>query len=154
MANKLNLIFTMEKYLKVIKPFSLLDEDHEFTTDDVFEKNADGNYECTTTNENNLEDTDISISKSEEITYEIGVECVKDLIDLGYLSDKNEDKKVDNGSYVNIFDEIDKLRDSYTNNLKTIDDRHKDDPACLKTEDEAVTTNLIKLLDYLKSLKK
>ena len=95
----------MEKYLKVIKPFFLLDEDHEFTTDDVFEKNADGNHECTTT-------------------------------------------------YVNIFDEIDKLRDSYTNNLKTIDDRHKDDPACLKTEDEAVTTNLIKLLDYLKSLKK
>ena len=123
----------MEKYLKVIKPFSLLDEDHEFTTDDVFEKNADGNYECTTSNENNLEDTNVSISKSEEI---------------------KDNDKTDNGSYVNIFDEIDKLRDSYTNNLKTIDDRHKDDPACLKTEDEAVTTNLIKLLDYLKSLKK
>ena len=58
------------------------------------------------------------------------------------------------GNFVNIFDQIDALIDSYTYELNTIDESMKDSPACMKVEKETVLRNMIKLLDHLKSLKK
>ena len=56
--------------------------------------------------------------------------------------------------FVNIFNEIDKLISEYSKDLDGIDNEYKDMPECLKVEKVTVIKNLLKLLTYLKSLKK
>lgn len=81
-------------------------------------------------------------------SYEISEEYAKHLIKSGYL------KEVSEQPYVNIFEEIEDLIALYTKELETIDKDMINEPACLKIEKQTVLENMIKLLGYLKSLKK
>lgn len=54
--------------------------------------------------------------------------------------------------FINVFDEIDSLIEKYTYDLNNIDGQ--DMPECMKVEQRTVMLNLIKVLNYLKGLKK
>ena len=56
--------------------------------------------------------------------------------------------------FVNVFNAIDNMLDTYKSDLKNIDIDMSDAPECLKVEKTTVLRNLIKTLDYLKNLKK
>ena len=83
--------------------------------------------------------------------YSISTDFAKDLISNGILDDgeKKEDR-----NFVNVFDTMDDMLDTYQKDLDNIDTDMKDSPACLKIEKETVLRNLIKTLSYLRSLKK
>lgn len=64
---------------------------------------------------------------------------------LKELIDKSE-------PFINVFDEIDSLIEKYTYDLNKVDTQ--DMPECMKVEQRTVMLNLIKVLNYLKGLKK
>lgn len=131
----------MNKILKVVKPF------FEVNEGDTFALTENGTYinEITKTFEDCNEDVDFSSKLTS--TYEISSNLAEKLVKDGYLA--STDKK-----FVNIFDEIDALINSYTDDLNNINEDLKDAPACLKIEKETVLNNLIKVLTHLGSLKK
>ena len=49
---------------------------------------------------------------------------------------------------------LDEMIDTYNEDLKNIDKDTEDFPQCMKVEKETVLRNLIKVLSYLKTLKK
>lgn len=119
---------------------------------EIFELSADGKtYVNTHTNEysSTLKDADINSKMVTE--YSISTDFAKDLISNGILDDgeKKEDR-----NFVNVFDTMDDMLDTYQKDLNNIDTDMKDSPACLKIEKETVLRNLIKTLSYLRSLKK
>ena len=72
------------------------------------------------------------------------------LLDNGYVEEVDEKKR-----FVNIFDEIDNKLSEYNEELYTLSNGYNDDtPQCLLVEKETVLRNMIKLLEYLKGLKK
>ena len=74
----------------------------------------------------------------------------KTLIKDGYLEVATQEEK----EFVNVFDEINNLLDKYKKGLETLNEDTAELPACVKVERESVLTNLITLLEHLKSLKK
>lgn len=54
----------------------------------------------------------------------------------------------------NVFDEIDSLMTSYTEDLNNVDEDMCHMPECLKVERITVLENMLKLLNHLKSLKR
>lgn len=133
----------MSNTLKVIKPFSFLEEG------DILELNDNGMYQSVYKSEYTANDESCENAASFTSIFEISKETAESLIRGGFLSQESE-----KGNFVNIFNEIDFLIDNYTYELKNIDETMKDSPACMKVEKETVLRNMIKLLDYLKSLKK
>ena len=136
----------MNKTLTVIKPYGWMEPG------EIFEPSADGKtYVNTHTNEysSTLKDADINSKMVTE--YSISTDFAKDLISNGILDDgeKKEDR-----NFVNVFDTMDDMLDTYQKDLDNIDTDMKDSPACLKIEKETVLRNLIKTLSYLRSLKK
>ena len=136
----------MTKILKVIKPFFVME------SGDTFEYNADTEqYESVYNEEHNSSNEDNStVVSSYNSVYRISKEYAKMLLDNGYVEEVDEKKK-----FVNIFDEIDNKLSEYNNELYAI--KAKDDentPQCLLVEKETVLRNMIKLLEYLKGLKK
>jgi hypothetical protein len=59
-----------------------------------------------------------------------------------------------NDKFVNVFDEIHDMLETYTEELSNIDEDMANQPACLKIEKETVLRNLINALSHLNSLKK
>lgn len=133
----------MSNTLKVIKPFSFLEEG------DVLELNDNGMYQSVYKSEYTANDEDCENAASFTSIFEISKETAESLIRGGFLSQESE-----KGNFVNIFDQIDRLIANYTHELNNIDESMKDSPACMKVEKETVLRNMIKLLNYLKSLKK
>ena len=136
----------MNKTLTVIKPYGWMEPG------EIFELSTDGKtYVNTHTNEysSTLKDADINSKMVTE--YSISTDFAKDLISNGILDDgeKKEDR-----NFVNVFDTMDDMLDTYQKDLDNIDTDMKDSPACLKIEKETVLRNLIKTLSYLRSLKK
>lgn len=136
----------MTKILKVIKPFFVMENG------DTFEYNADTDqYESVYNEEHNSSNEDNStVVSSYNSVYRISNEYAKMLLDNGYVEEVDEKKR-----FVNIFDEIDNKLSEYNNELyalKTKDDENT--PQCLLVEKETVLRNMIKLLEYLKGLKK
>lgn len=136
----------MTKFLKVINPF--------FTTQlgDRFEFDNKKKMYVLDTNEefHKIHDDDSSeITSTYTSTFEISVDYAKMLIDEGYLEEVKDDEKTQ--KFVNIFDEIDTLLANYKAELDSIDENL---PQCLKVEKETVLSNLIKVLNHLKNLKK
>ena len=136
----------MTKILKVIKPFFVMENG------DTFEYNADTDqYESVYNEEHNSSNEDNStVVSSYNSVYRISKEYAKMLLDNGYVEEVDEKKR-----FVNIFDEIDNKLNEYNNELYTL--KTKDDentPQCLLVEKETVLRNMIKLLEYLKGLKK
>lgn len=136
----------MTKILKVIKPFFVMENG------DTFEYNADTDqYESVYNEEHNSSNEDNStVVSSYNSVYRISKEYAKMLLDNGYVEEVDEKKR-----FVNIFDEIDNKLNEYNNELYTIKTKADDNtPQCLLVEKETVLRNMIKLLEYLKGLKK
>lgn len=136
----------MTKILKVIKPFFVMENG------DTFEYNADTDqYESVYNEEHNSSNEDNStVVSSYNSVYRISKEYAKMLLDNGYVEEVDEKKR-----FVNIFDEIDNKLNEYNNELYTIKTKADENtPQCLLVEKETVLRNMIKLLEYLKGLKK
>lgn len=136
----------MTKILKVIKPFFVMENG------DTFEYNADTDqYESVYNEEHNSSNEDNStVVSSYNSVYRISKEYAKMLLDNGYVEEV--DKKA---RFVNIFDEIDNKLSEYNNELYTLKTKADENtPQCLLVEKETVLRNMIKLLEYLKGLKK
>lgn len=136
----------MTKILKVIKPFFVMENG------DTFEYNADTDqYESVYNEERNSSNEDNStVVSSYNSVYRISKEYAKMLLDNGYVEEVDEKKR-----FVNIFDEIDNKLSEYNEELYTLSNGDNDDtPQCLLVEKETVLRNMIKLLEYLKGLKK
>lgn len=136
----------MTKILKVIKPFFVMENG------DTFEYNADTDqYESVYNEEHNSSNEDNpTVVSSYNSVYRISKEYAKMLLDNGYVEEVDEKKR-----FVNIFDEIDNKLNEYNNELYTIKTKADENtPQCLLVEKETVLRNMIKLLEYLKGLKK
>lgn len=136
----------MTKILKVIKPFFVMENG------DTFEYNADTDqYESVYNEEHNSSNEDNStVVSSYNSVYKISKEYAKMLLDNGYVEEVDEKKR-----FVNIFDEIDNKLNEYNNELYTLKtNTDENTPQCLLVEKETVLRNMIKLLEYLKGLKK
>lgn len=136
----------MTKILKVIKPFFVMENG------DTFEYNADTDqYESVYNEEHNSSNEDNStVVSSYNSVYKISKEYAKMLLDNGYVEEVDEKKR-----FVNIFDEIDNKLSEYNEELYALSNGDNDDtPQCLLVENETVLRNMIKLLEYLKGLKK
>lgn len=137
----------MTKILKVIKPFFVME------SGDTFEYNADTEqYESVYNEEHNSSNEDNStVVSSYNSVYRISKEYAKMLLDNGYVENVYDEKK----RFVNIFDEIDNKLSEYNDELYTLKSKADENtPQCLLIEKETVLRNMIKLLEYLKGLKK
>lgn len=137
----------MAKVLRVIEPFFDVDIDDTFVLSDdakfyVFEKNEEFH-----TNSSETED----LTSSLKSTFKISIKWAKQLVEDGYLEEVNEKA---NAKFVNVFDEIEKLLNAYQEELKLIPETMKESPECLKVERTTVLMNMIKVLSYLKTLRK
>ena len=136
----------MTKILKVIKPFFVMENG------DTFEYNADTDqYESVYNEEHNSSNEDNStVVSSYNSVYRISKEYAKMLLDNGYVEEVDDKKR-----FVNIFDEINNKLSEYNNELYTLKIKADENtPQCLLVEKETVLRNMIKLLEYLKGLKK
>lgn len=133
----------MTKTFNVIKPFMHL------VPGDTFELNKDGSYTAKHHDEfNHTDDSgDYKSSFTSEIT--VSTDYINNLVDDGIVY-ADEPKK----PFVNVFNEIDKMLDAYTKDLKSIDTDMGNAPECLKVEKTTVLKNLITTLNYLKNLRK
>lgn len=137
----------MAKVLRVIEPFFDMDVDDTFVLSDdakfyVFEKNEEFH-----TNSSETED----LTSSLKSTFKISIKWAKQLVEDGYLEEVNEKT---NSKFVNVFDEIEKLLNTYQEELKLIPETMKESPECLRVERTTVLMNMIKVLSYLKTLRK
>lgn len=136
----------MTKVLKVIKPFFVMENG------DTFEYNADTDqYESVYNEEHNSSNEDNStVVSSYNSVYRISKEYAKMLLDNGYVEEVDDKKR-----FVNIFDEINNKLSEYNNELCVLKSKADENtPQCLLVEKETVLRNMIKLLEYLKGLKK
>jgi hypothetical protein len=136
----------MTKILKVIKPFFVMENG------DTFEYNADTDqYESVYNEEHNSSNEDNStVVSSYNSVYRISKEYAKMLLDNGYVEEVDDKKR-----FVNIFDEINNKLSEYNNGLCVLKSKADENtPQCLLVEKETVLRNMIKLLEYLKGLKK
>ena len=129
----------MTKILKVIKPFFVMENG------DTFEYNADTDQYESVYNEDNS-----TVVSSYNSVYRISKEYAKMLLDNGYVEEVDDKKR-----FVNIFDEINNKLSEYNNELCALKSKADENtPQCLLVEKETVLRNMIKLLEYLKGLKK
>lgn len=138
----------MAKTLRVIEPFFVM----EFG--DTFEYDENTKMYVSKHNEEfyKMDDGSINEVKSAYTSeFQISVDYAKSLIEDGYLEEAVEKEQQ---KFVNIFDEIDTLLEKYKKGLTTLNEDCAELPACVKVERESVLTNLITLLEHLKSLKK
>lgn len=136
----------MTKILKVIKPFFVMENG------DTFEYNADTDqYESVYNEEHNsLNEDNSTVVSSYNSVYRISKEYAKMLLDNGYVEEVDDKKR-----FVNIFDEINNKLSEYNNELCVLKSKADENtPQCLLVEKETVLRNMIKLLEYLKGLKK
>lgn len=138
----------MAKTLRVIEPFFVME------TGDTFEYSEDAKMYISKHKEDFYrtdKDSANEIKSSYNSEFKISVDYAKSLINEGYLEEATE---MEEKTFVNIFDEIDNLLQKYKIGLKTIEEDMAGLPQCVKVERETVLTNMITLLEHLKSLKK
>ena len=135
----------MRNTLRVIEPF--------FTAEagDTFILTEDGNYSSQRSEEFHKAGESSELNAQYNSTFSISKEYAKQLVKEGFLE---EIKKEADNKFVNIFDEINSLIVKYENDLSNVEMDMKDAPQCLKVEKTTVLTNILEVLNYLKSLKK
>lgn len=141
----------MAKILKVTKPFFVME------IGDTFEYDANTKQYKSVYNieHNGSDEKNTMVVSTYNSVYTISEEYAKMLIDNGYLEESYINTESEKPTqFVNIFNEIDKLISEYSKDLNDVDNEYKDMPECLKVEKVTVIKNLLKLLTYLKSLKK
>lgn len=132
----------MNKILEVVKPFFIME------VGDTFELSEDETEYISEFNmERHEDDEDSSVISSYNSKYSISKEYAQQLIADGYLSEHTTEPK-----FINIFDEIERLRKGYSEELASAE--HDGDNQHVVLERKTVLTNLITLLNYLSSLKK
>lgn len=139
----------MTKVLRVINPFFVME------LGDTFEYSADEKVYVSVHNENfysTKDDSINSITSTYNSEFKISPDYAKTLINEGFLEEVPEEET--KTAFVNIFDEIDNLLAKYKSGLASIEKDMAELPACVKIERETVLTNMITLLEHLKSLKK
>lgn len=134
----------MTKKLEVIEPFFGLELGDVMNLSDD-EKSYVAEYNSAY-KENDDDDSSVKATYSSKCS--ISVDYAKELIDEGMLKEVAEKAE----PFVNVFDEIDSLIEKYTYDLNNVDTQ--DMPECMKVEQRTVMLNLIKVLNYLKGLKK
>lgn len=135
----------MSKTLRVIDSF--------FTVEvgDIFTLSEDGKTYVFQRNEEFRKAGDNGeVNSSYASTFSISTAYAKQLIEDGYLEEADEQK----AGFVNVFDEINNLIARYTNELKNIDINTADQPQCVKVEKTTVLTNILSVLNHLKTLRK
>lgn len=138
----------MAKTLRVINPFFIME------LGDTFEFNEDNKMYVSKHNEEFYKTDGSSIDEIKSAynsEFQISADYAKSLIEEGYLE---EVESTDKPTFVNVFDEIATLLDKYKVELANIEEDMVGLPPCVKVERETVLTNLITLLEHLKSLKK
>ena len=141
----------MAKILKVTKPFFVME------IGDTFEYDANTKQYKSVYNieHNGSDEKNTMVVSTYNSVYTISEDYAKMLIDNGYLEESYINTESEKPTqFVNIFNEIDKLISEYSKDLNDVDNEYKDMPECLKVEKVTVIKNLLKLLTYLKSLKK
>lgn len=135
----------MKNTLRVIEPF--------FTAEagDTFVLTENGNYASQRNEEFHKAGESSELNAQYSSTFSISPQYAKQLIKEGYLEEIQKDSDC---KFVNVFDEINNLIVKYENDLKNVEDTMKDAPQCLKVEKTTVLTNILEVLNYLKSLKK
>lgn len=138
----------MAKTLRVTDSFLFME------IGDTFEYNNDTQMYVFEHNEefHKTDDADSEVRSVYNSNFSISEDYAKELIKEGYLEEVVESSKSKN--FVNVFDEIDKLYNKYTDELNNIDEDMSTAPECLKVERVTVLNNLVKVLNHLKSLKK
>lgn len=138
----------MAKTLRVTDSFLFME------IGDTFEYNNDTHMYVFEHNEefHKTDDADSEVRSIYNSNFSISEDYAKELIKEGYLEEVVESSKSKN--FVNVFDEIDKLYNKYTDELNNIDEDMSTAPECLKVERVTVLNNLVKVLNHLKSLKK
>jgi hypothetical protein len=97
------------------------------------------------------DDENSEISSSYNSNFSISVDYAKGLIADGYLEEVTSDGKK---SFTNVFDEIARLQQKYTDEKKNLAEDMAGMPECLKVERTTVLNNIISVLDHLAGLKK
>lgn len=128
----------------VVKPFFVME------SGDTFEKTNDGKYVSVYSSEYSSTDADgCDVASTYTSRYEINESYAKSLLKDGFLKEVK-----DRDNFVNVFDEIEKLKNLYSNELATLDEDFANAPSCLKVEKKTVLENLSKVLNHLSGLKK
>ena len=137
----------MTKTLQVISPFFIME------IGDIFEYSENTKMYVSKHKEEfyKNDDTVEEIKSSYNSEFQISEDYARSLIEEGYLEEVTTTSK---SSFVNIFDEIDNLLNKYKNGLETLEADTAELPTCVKVERETVLTNMVTLLEHLKSLKK
>ena len=146
-GQKLTIKNDMSRILKVIEPFFTVDLGDTFVlTEDGKSYVSERNEEFHTAKDNG------DMSSSYNSTFTISLKWAKQLIEDGYLQEELEPVK--DKSFVNVFDEIDALINKYTAEMKDLPKTMANAPECLRVERATVLTNILTVLNHLKSLRK
>jgi hypothetical protein len=137
----------MSKVLRVIDPFFVME------IGDTFTLSEDGKKYISQHNEEfHTAKDDGDLNSTYNSTFEISLKWAKQLIEDGYLEEVEETDK--STPFVNVFDEIDTLIDKYQTELNNLPNTMAKAPECLKVEKTTVLSNLLSVLNHLKSLRK
>ena len=117
----------------------------------MFTLAEDGNYEFQKNEEFHKAGETNEINSSYSATFKISKDYAQQLINDGYLEEVVNDKKI---NFVNVFDEINNLIARYEEQLKNIELDMANEPQCLKVEKTTVLTNILSVLNHLKTLRK
>lgn len=139
----------MAKTLRVINSFFVMEIGDEFCLSE------DGKqYVSKYSEEYHKAGDDNEINSTYNSQFTISLDYAKQLIEQGYLEEVEDEAKMKTQKFVNVFDEIDNLIAKYTKELKNIDENMANEPQCVKVEKTTVLTNILSILNYLKSLRK
>lgn len=135
----------MNKVLHVTEPFFTVEVGDTFEYDD----NTNMYVAQRTEEFHKTDDSNSELRSMFNSNFAISVDYAKELIADGYLEDVTEKK-----TFTNVFDEIQRLNDKYSDELKNLNEDMAGMPECLKVERTTVLNNILSVLDHLKSLKK
>lgn len=135
----------MTKTLKVKDPFLRLD------FGDTFELDESGNSYTSTVQEDfsDVEDNGSEYTTKYHATFTISKDYAAKMIEDGYLEEVSDKKE-----FVNVFSEIDDLLNMYKDQLDEVTKNAANTHPAVQREKETVLTNLVTVLNHLKSLKK
>jgi hypothetical protein len=136
----------MAKTLRVIDPFLYME------VGDTFEYDAESNMYTAQHSEefHKSDESDSALRSIYQSNFAISADYAKELIMDGYLEEVGETKKM----FTNVFDEINRLIEKYSDEKKNLNEDMANMPECLKVERATVLNNIIAVLDHLKELKK
>lgn len=138
----------MTKILRVIVPFFVVEEG------DTFEWNNNTKMYVVEHNEefHKSDDNSTELKSEYKSNFAISEGYAKELVEDGYLEEVTPENK--NKTFVNVFDEIQRLINKYTEELNNLCKDMANMPECMKVERATVLNNILSVLNHLSELKK